>query len=324
MKNFIITLILGFSAILSAQNSVTGKILDVKNKPIIGVSVYAPELHKGTSTDENGKYTLSNISTGTAKLTFACTGFATQNKTINVLKKENILDIILEETVLHMDEVIVSTAFNKIQSQNVMKVEHSTIKELQQKGTSTLIEGLATIPGVSQVSTGTSIGKPVIRGLSGNRVLVYSQGVRMENQQFGDEHGLGLNDAGIESVEVIKGPASLLYGSDALGGVLYLNPEKFANAGTFQTNFSQKFFSNTLGSNSTLGLKTSTENWKFLARGTYNTHSDYKIAKGDRVTNTRYNETDFKTGIGYSNSKFSSVFRYNFNKFEIYLCTVNA
>lgn len=317
MKNFLIALILGFSTILSAQNSVTGTITDAKNQPLIGVSVYAPELHKGTSTDANGKYTLSNIPTGTAKLTFAFTGFATQNKTINVLKKENILDIILEETVLHMDEVIVSTAFNKIQSQNVMKVEHSTIKELQQKGTSTLIEGLATIPGVSQVSTGNSIGKPVIRGLSGNRVLVYSQGVRIENQQFGDEHGLGLNDAGVESVEVIKGPASLLYGSDALGGVLYLNPEKFANAGTFKTNFSQKFFSNTLGSNSTLGLKTSTENWKFLARGTYNTHSDYKIAKGDRVTNTRYNETDFKTGIGYSNSKFSSVFRYNYNDLDL-------
>ncbi len=317
MKHFILTLTLGFSTILSAQNSVTGKITDDKNQPIIGVSVYVPELNKGTSTDEKGKYTLSNIPTGTAKLTFTYTGFSTQNKTINVQKKENILDIILEETVLHMDEVIVSTAFNKIQSQNVMKVEHSTIKELQQKGTSTLIEGLATIPGVSQISTGTSIGKPVIRGLSGNRVLVYSQGVRIENQQFGDEHGLGLNDAGIESVEVIKGPASLLYGSDALGGVLYLNPEKFANAGNFITNFSQKFFSNTLGSNSTLELKTSTENWKFLTRGTYNTHSDYKIAKGDRVTNTRYNETDFKTGIGYSNSKFSSVLRYNYNDLDL-------
>lgn len=216
-----------------------------------------------------------------------------------------------------LDEVIVSTAFNKIQSQNVMKVEHESIKELQKKGTSTLIEGLATIPGVSQISTGTAIGKPVIRGLSSNRVLVYSQGVRIENQQFGDEHGLGLNDAGIESVEVIKGPASLLYGSDALGGVLYFNPEKFANAGSFITNFSQKFFSNTLGSNTSLGLKTSTENWKFLARGTYNTHSDYAIAKGDRVTNTRYNETDLKTGMGYSNSKFSSVFRYNYNNLDL-------
>lgn len=216
-----------------------------------------------------------------------------------------------------LDEVIISTAFNKIQSQNVMKVEHQSIKSLQQKGMTTLIEGLATIPGVSQVSTGTSIGKPVIRGLSGNRVLVYSQGVRIENQQFGDEHGLGLNDAGIESVEVIKGPASLLYGSDALGGVLYFNPEKFAESNTFKANFSQKFFSNTLGSNSSLGLKTSTENWKFLARGSYNTHSDYKIANGDRVTNTRYQESDFKTGIGYSNSKFSSIFRYNFNKLDL-------
>ena len=317
MKNLLITLILGFSAVLSAQNSVTGKITDAKNQPIIGVSVYAPELQKGTATNENGTYTISNLPAGTAKLTFYFTGYATQNKTIIVLKKENILDIILEETVLHMDEVIVSTAFNRIQSQNVMKVEHSSIKELQQKGTATLIEGLATIPGVSQVSTGTSIGKPVIRGLSGNRVLVYSQGIRIENQQFGDEHGLGLNDAGVESVEVIKGPASLLYGSDALGGVLYLNPEKFANADTFIANFSQKFFSNTLGSNSTLGLKTSTENWKFLARGAFNTHSDYKIAKGDQVTNTRYNETDFKTGIGYSNSKFSSVFRYNYNDLDL-------
>jgi iron complex outermembrane receptor protein len=187
------------------------------------------------------------------------------------------------------------------------------MKNLSRKGTSTLIEGLATIPGVSQVSTGASIGKLVIRGLSGNRVLVYSQGVRVENQQFGDEHGLGLNDAGVESVEVIKGPASLLYGSDALGGVLYFNPEKFANANSFKVNFSQKLFANTLGSNSSLGLKTSTDNWKFLARGTMNTHSDYTTADGERVTNTRYQEKDFKTGIGYSNASFSSVLRYNFN-----------
>jgi iron complex outermembrane receptor protein len=82
----------------------------------------------------------------------------------------------------------------------------------------------------------------------------------MENQQFGDEHGLGLNDAGVESVEVIKG-LLLLYGSDALG--VFILTEKFANANTFKANLSQKLFSNTLGSNTSLGLKTSTENWKF-------------------------------------------------------------
>jgi iron complex outermembrane recepter protein len=317
MKKIIITLFLGFSAMLHAQNTISGTITDAKKQPIIGVSIYAPELHKGTSTDDNGKYALSNLPNGKLKLTFTFIGFSTQNKTINLQQNETIQDIVLDETAFQIDEVIVSTAFNKIQTQNVMKVEHSSIKELQKKGMVTLIEGLATIPGVSQVSTGTSIGKPVIRGLSGNRVLVYSQGVRLENQQFGDEHGLGLNDAGVESVEVIKGPASLLYGSDALGGVLYFNPEKFAEANTFKTNFSQKFFSNTLGSNSSLGIKTSTDNWKFSVRGTYDVHSDYTIPDGNRVTNTRYNETDFKTGIGYSNSKFSSVLRYNFNKLDL-------
>ncbi|MWB95830.1 TonB-dependent receptor [Flavobacterium sp. GA093] len=317
MKKLIIALILGFSGIVSAQNTISGTVTDSQNQALPGVSVYASELHKGTTTDENGKYEFSNLPNGSLRLNFTYIGYTTINKTIPKLVKENTLDITLEESILEMDEVIVSTPFNRLQSQNVMKVEHQSIKTLQQKGTSTLIEGLATIPGVSQISTGTSIGKPVIRGLSGNRVLVYSQGVRIENQQFGDEHGLGLNDAGIESVEVIKGPASLLYGSDALGGVLYFNPEKFADANTFKANLSQKYFTNTEGSNSSIGLKTSTDNWKFLARGSFNTHSDYKIKDGDRVTNSRYNETDFKTGVGYSNSTFSSVLRYNYNKLDI-------
>ncbi|MCD0474432.1 TonB-dependent receptor [Flavobacterium sp. EDS] len=317
MKKIIIALILGFSGLLNAQNTVSGTVTDLQNQPVPGVSVYVSELHKGTTTDENGKYSLNNLPKGGLRIAFTFVGYTTQNKNIEKLLKENTLDILLTQAAFEMDEVIVSTAFSKLQSQNVMKVEHETIKTLQQKGTSTLIEGLATIPGVSQISTGTSIGKPVIRGLSGNRVLVYSQGVRLENQQFGDEHGLGLNDSGVESVEVIKGPASLLYGSDALGGVLYFNPEKFADAGDFKANFSQKYFTNTQGSNSSIGLKTSTENWKFLARGSFNSHSDYKAGDSDRVTNTRYNETDFKTGIGYSNSSFSSVLRYNYNKLDL-------
>ncbi|OYX82957.1 MAG: TonB-dependent receptor, partial [Flavobacteriales bacterium 32-34-25] len=317
MKKYIIALFLGFSAMLQAQNAVSGTVTDVSNQPIIGASVYIPELHKGTTTDADGKFAFKNLPNGSFRIAFSYVGFKTINQWIEKLTKNTVVNIRMENAVLEIDEVIVSTPFNKMQSQNVMKVEHESIESLQQKGTSTLIEGLATIPGVSQIATGTSIGKPVIRGLSGNRVLVYSQGVRIENQQFGAEHGLGLNDAGVESVEVIKGPASLLYGSDAMGGVLYFNPEKFADAHTFKANFNQKYFSNTLGSNASMGVKTSTDNWKFLARGTYNTHSDYKIGQGDRVTNSRYNETDFKTGIGYNNSKFSTVVRYNFNKLDL-------
>lgn len=317
MKNLIITLLLGCSSILHAQNNITGTVTDSKNQPIPGVEISTPDIHSETTTDSSGKYTLTNIPNGNYTIVFAYPGFKTINKTLKIEQTETILDVVLADEIVHMDEVIVSTAFHKLQSQNVMKVEQESIKSMQQKGAATLIEGLATIPGVSQIATGTSIGKPVIRGLSGNRVLVYTQGVRLENQQFGEEHGLGLNDAGVESVEVIKGPASLLYGSDAMGGVLYFNPEKFAKANTFQANFGQKVFSNTLGSNSTLGLKKSLENWKYLVRGSYNTHSDYQMPNGDRVTNTRYNESDLKTGIEYDNSKISSVLRYNFNHLDL-------
>ncbi len=317
MKKILIALFIGFSAFINAQNKISGKITDKDNNPIKGVNIFVSELHKSSETNENGAYSINNVPNGTIKITLTLLGFTTQNKSIFIQNGENKMDVVLEPSLFQMDEVIVATSFHKLQSQNVMKVDHESMKSLQQKGTSTLIEGLETLPGISQISTGTSIGKPVIRGLSGNRVLVYSQGVRLENQQFGEEHGLGLNDAGVESVEIIKGPASLLYGSDALGGVLYFNPEKFAKSNAFEGDFSQKIFSNTLGSNSSLGVKKSSENWKYLVRGSNTVHSDYKIADGNRVTNTRFNETDLKTGIGYSNSILSTVLRYNYNKLDL-------
>jgi iron complex outermembrane receptor protein len=317
MKRYILALLLGLTTFLQAQNSISGKVTDSKNNPLTGVLIDATETHKSAKTDENGIYTLTGLPNGEATLVFTYVGFATQSKKVGKVQNTQTLDVVLDEMAFQMDEVIVSTPFSKLQSQNVMKVDRESVKSMQEKGSATLIEGLATIPGVSQVSTGTSIGKPVIRGLSGNRVLVYTQGIRLENQQFGDEHGLGLNDAGVENVEVIKGPASLLYGSDALGGVLFFNPEKFASANTFQGDFGQRLFSNTLGSSTTLGLKTSTDNWKYLIRGAYNTQSDYKIPDGDRVTNTRFQEMDFKAGIGYSNTKFSSILRYNYNNLDV-------
>ncbi len=317
MKTFFLSLFMGLTLYTNAQNKLTGVISDADNKPIFGANISIPEIHKETISDENGNYVFTNLPNGNYKVVVSFIGYATQTTTIIFSGNEQQFSATLEESSQHMDEVIVSTAFNKMQSQNVMKVEHLTMKSLRQTGASTLIEGLATIPGVSQISTGTSIGKPVIRGLSGNRVLVYTQGVRLENQQFGEEHGLGLNDSGVESIEVIKGPASLLYGSDALGGVLYFNPEKFAKTNDFQADYGQKFFSNTHGSSSSLGVKASSEHFKFLVRGKYDTHSDYKTADTARVTNTRYNETDFKTALGYSNAKISSVLRYNFNKLNL-------
>jgi iron complex outermembrane receptor protein len=197
-----------------------------------------------------------------------------------------------------------------------MKVEQKTIQDLKTSGAVTLSDGITNIAGVESVTTGLSIGKPVIRGLSSNRVLVYTQGVRLENQQFGDEHGLGINDAGIESVEVIKGPASLLYGSDAIGGVLYLNPERFASKNTSSGDVSGNYFTNTKGFSTGAGYKSSNEHIKLLFRGNLAEHSDYKT-KPYRVTNTRFKEQDFKAGIGYQENNFKTEFRYNLNHSQI-------
>src|SRR5690606_6037827 len=150
---------------------------------------------------------------------------------------------------------------------------------------------------------GHGIGKPEIRGFSSNRVLTYTRGVRLENPQFGDEHGIGINEAGIESVDVIKGPASLLYGSDALGGDSYLTPQQFAAAAETHGDINSSYFSNTLGTSTNLGIKTSGERLKFLARGSYSSFSDYKTGEDYRVTNSRFNEKDFKTGFQYLGTK---------------------
>ncbi len=313
MKPFYLIIFLGVNLALHSQSTLIGKVTDLNNNPIIGADIYVPNLHIGTTTDENGTYILRNLPNGSIKVVFAFLGYKSVVKSIEFDKKEIELNISLEESVFNMDEVIVSTPFNKLQSENVMKVEHRTIRQLQRDGAATLIEGISNIAGVSQVSTGTSIGKPVIRGLSGNRVLIYSQGVRLENQQFGDEHGLGLNDAGVESVEVIKGPASLLYGSDALGGVLYFTPERFAHNNSIESKISQKYFTNTLGTSSTFNFKASAEQVKFLAIASYDSHIDYKLPNSDRVSNTRFDEYDLKTGLQYNDDQFSSTLRYNYN-----------
>ena len=110
------------------------------------------------------------------------------------------------------------------------KLKHATApitllstRELQQTASTNITDLLSRLPGMAQISTGTGIAKPVIRGLGYNRIVVVHDGVRQEGQQWGDEHGLEIDDKGIGNVEVLMGPASILYGSDALGGVVLLN-----------------------------------------------------------------------------------------------------
>ena len=106
------------------------------------------------------------------------------------------------------------------------KLKHSTTpisvvtgKELRQTTSTNVIDAVAKQPGMAQVTTGGGISKPIIRGLGYNRIIVMNEGVRQEGQQWGDEHGVEVDGNGVGSVEILKGPASLMYGSDAMAGV---------------------------------------------------------------------------------------------------------
>lgn len=316
MKNIFLLVAIFATTISFSQNKLSGKITDYNANPLSNVVLQIEENNAFTETNENGLYQFTNIPKGNVTLTINLLGYETKITTINTTKTTE-LNFQLQEEVHHLTELILITPFSKTQAENVQKVEHQSVVEMQQNGATSLIDGITQMTGVNQISTGTSIGKPVIRSLSGSRIVTFSQGIRLENQQFGDEHGLGLSASGVESVELIKGPASLLYGSDAIGGILYFNPEKYAQENTSKTSIFQQFSSNTQGTNTSVGYKISPNNWKILVRGNYNSQADYKIPNGERIVNTRAIEKDLKYGIGYANSTFSTDFRYNYNNLNL-------
>ena len=119
-----------------------------------------------------------------------------------------------------LEEVVVSTPFNESLQNNVIKVNKVNLNEIGFLKSQSISKALYNVPGISFITTGPGIQKPTIRGLSGNRVVTIFQDIRFENMQWGDEHGLEIHTSGISSIELIKGPMSVLYGSDAIGGVI--------------------------------------------------------------------------------------------------------
>ena len=131
------------------------------------------------------------------------------------------------------------------------KLKHSTApiavvagRELRQAASTNIIDAVARQPGMAQVTTGGGIAKPVIRGLGYNRIVVMNEGVRQEGQQWGDEHGIEVDGNGVGSVEILKGPASLMYGSDAMAGVLILHSAPLPMDGEVRVNAATEYQTN--------------------------------------------------------------------------------
>ena len=174
--------------------------------------------------------------------------------------------------------------------------------ELRLTPATNIVDAVAKLPGVAQVSTGSGISKPVIRGLGYNRVVVVADGVRQEGQQWGDEHGVEIDGNAVSSVEVLKGPASLLYGSDALAGVLKLNTDPVVSLGKMRVNVNTEYHTNNGLVNYSLNFGGNKQGvtWN-LRYGDKFAHA-YKTPIDGYVPNTQFRERAFSTMLGVNRS----------------------
>lgn len=299
-KIFPIFFLVFLFAKVNAQNNIHGKVTDLNNKPMIGATVSLPELNKGTITNASGEYKINDLPKGRVKIQFSFIGYKTEIRTILIQDNENTFDLSMTPTVIASQEVVVTGGYTSSQHENAVKIEIMKHKDIELSGTPNFMEAISSIPGVEMISKGPGVSKPVIRGLSMNDILVMKNGIRIENYQYSENHPLGVNDNDIEQVEVIKGPASLLYGSDAIGGVINFIKERPAPTGKIVGDYKLQLHSNTLGINNSLGIKGASKNVFGGLDFSHKSHADYLQGGGDFVPNTRFNELSFNANSGYT------------------------
>ncbi|HMK24463.1 MAG TPA: TonB-dependent receptor [Chitinophagaceae bacterium] len=283
--------------------SLTGKVTDAKTgEALAGASVYFPDLRTGAACNNEGIYLISNISAGKYLVEVSHLGYSSIIETVEASSNAQ-KDFILNPSVVENEAVTVTGVSSATSTKRTSIPVNIVKKENMFNNVSTnLIDNLAKTPGVAQVTTGPGISKPFIRGLGYNRVVVVNDGIRQEGQQWGDEHGIEIDELNASRVELLKGPASLMYGSDALAGVVNIisilpAPEGHIKGnifGAYQTNNRQRSLHADIGGNSNGFI------WGLY--GSYKAAADYKNKFDGYVFNSKFNEKDFGAYIGVNKS----------------------
>jgi|CXWL01.1.fsa_nt_gi iron complex outermembrane receptor protein len=283
--------------------TLTGKITDAKTGEVLpGASVYFADDKIGASADVNGKYVLSNIPSGHHVIEISHAGYATLVEHLE-LNSDMERDFKLSSVLVENQGVII-TGVSGATSIRKAPVPVTAIRKaaLLQSSSTNIIDALSHVPGVSQLSTGPAISKPFIRGLGYNRVVIVNEGVRQEGQQWGDEHGVEIDELSVGRVEVLKGPASLMYGSDALAGVINFITNTPVAEGTMKGNLLSNYQSNNglFALNGSIAANKNGFNWNLY--GTYKSAGDYKNKYDGKVLNSRFNEKNFGGYFGINKS----------------------
>lgn len=277
MKRFIALLcIFSIPFIATAEKSVSGIVTDDKDSAVAGVSVYIPAFEKYDETKAGGTYILRNVGKGNVQIQFSKPGYKTITQIISPGDTELVLNMRIRRSMPEPDELTISSNSSALPDNLPYNVNSLSAGAYNRSGAVTLMQGLALLPDVENISAGNGIGKPVIRGLSFNRVAVREFGTQVEGQRWDEGHDIGISENGIDRVEIIKGPAVIEYGADAMGGVLLFVDEKPAAAGTILGNVNLGLHTNPRGMEGEAGLKGALAKGFFYSlRGGVMSHTSY-------------------------------------------------
>jgi len=215
--------------------SLSGKVIDsASGQTIPGAVIYLPQLQVGATSDIKGNYKIASLPKGTYMVEVEILGYATLTKSINI-KGDVTFNFTMAVSAAATQEVVVTALGNATNVQRApVPVSIVTHDFLVQQASTNVVDGIATQPGITAITTGPGVSKPEIRGLGFNRVLTLFDGVRQQDFQWGDEHGIQIDQYAVYNAEIIRGPASLQYGSDAVGGVVSFKSAPFPEEGTIQ------------------------------------------------------------------------------------------
>ncbi len=308
-----LTLFINYSTFATPANSggikdgngtLSGLVTDkATGTTIPGATVSIPDLRTGTVTDANGKYLISNLPKGVYLVQISFVGYATFNQRVD-LSKISVLNVQLQSSSIEAAEVVV-TGVSKATEIKRDPVPMAAISKTfidEHSASSNVIDEIANLPGVSAVTTGPNVSKPFIHGLGYNRVVTLEDGMRQEGQQWGDEHGIEVDQNSIDRVEVIKGPASLSYGSDAIGGVVNLITTPPVTDGKILGSFSGDYGTNNNLVNTSFRLQGNQNGfvWGTVISG--KAAKDYQDQHDGRVYGTGFQEKDARVMLGLNKS----------------------
>ena len=284
---------------LSGQCRLYGTVTDASdNSPVIGAEIFIHDIKIGAVTNLDGRYEMKNIPSGKYLVEIKAIGYTTLLVSIQLCNGEE-HNFSLTESVVETREVLVTGASRATELRKmpaaVIMVDHNALL----KSTSTnIIDALALKPGIAQVSSGPGISKPVIRGLGYNRIITLNDGIRQEGQQWGDEHGIEIDEFSADHAEVLKGPASLMYGSDAMAGVINIISAPPAASGTLGGSVIYNYQTNN-GMHGISGMQNGNMNGvQWMLRGSIKNAGNYHNAYDGYVLNSGFREANVSGNIG--------------------------